>query len=617
MRQARFLALGSLLAALALPLVFAGTAFAGDKPPGTLTKTTAKSVKRAEHDAKEACKKADHAAEERDKTQAKLDKAKSPEQRAALQAELDKRTAEAAEAAAACAVATDNAQKEAASLAGVNGGPTSDEGAPALADVHNTAVGAVSDKIDWISNSKGINGAFSGANFIHYENLGYDFLFGDGTGGLSIFSLKDPEHPQFTAALRVTDLLEPGVDARGLPDAPTRYWEGENMTVDSRRKLVFLARDPRSFGNTQHPWGRTGLYIVDAKTPWNPHILSFQPVPAGHTATCINDCRYVWSMGPANNGSGVNGQPRDYNGILRPDWTGVPVFVTDVRDPLHPYTYAEPVDQLRNNHHTAYTHSADVDQHGIVWTAGFGGVRGFWTRGKHDDPTTGTKRWATAMDPIPFAGGSVHSNDPSFATSILEHNSFHYTQGKGDHSSPTLTSADGRTFNKEDLLFITQENTVSCTSTSGGGSGRFEVATLAGSYDGEDWSASLSDTNRFFLETIGDYSAKNNPGSNPTAGCSAHWFTVLGNMVAIAFYGQGVRVLDLSDPTVPTQVGYIRIPSQTAPNPVSGANNASAAYWHNGYIYVADYTRGIDVLKFTGEIRGVVQPKICWNACDK
>ena len=148
MRQATFLALGSLLAAVALQLVFAGTAFAGagdDHPAGTLAKTTAKTVKRAEHDAKEACKKADHAAEERDKAQAQLDKAKNPEQRAALQALLDKRTAEAAEAAAACAVATDNAEKEAASLAGVNGGPTSDAGAPALADVHNTAAGAVSD----------------------------------------------------------------------------------------------------------------------------------------------------------------------------------------------------------------------------------------------------------------------------------------------------------------------------------------------------------------------------------------------------------------------------------------------------------------------------------------
>ena len=88
-------------------------------------------------------------------------------------------------------------------------------------------------------------------------------------------------------------------------------------------------------------------------------------------------------------------------------------------------------------------------------------------------------------------------------------------------------------------------------------------------------------------------------------------------MVAIAFYGQGVRVLDMSDPTDPTQAGYIRIPSQTRAESRRSANNASAAYWHNGYVYTADYTRGIDVLKFTGEIKGAVQPKICWNACDK
>ena len=258
--------------------------------------------------------------------------------------------------------------------------------------------------MDWISNSKGINGAFSGANFMHYENLGYDFLVGDGTGGLSIFSLKDPEHPLFVGALRVADLLEPGLDARGLPDTPTRYWEGENMTVDAKRKLVYLARDPRSFGNTQHPNGRTGLYIVDAKDPWHPPFSAYQPVPAGHTATCINDCRYLWSMGPANNGSGVSGQPQDFNGILRPDWTGVPVFVTDVRDPLHPYTYAEPVDQLRNNNHTAYTHSVDVDQHGIAWTSGFGGVRGFYTQRPASRPDDGHGSLRDGDGPGPVRG---------------------------------------------------------------------------------------------------------------------------------------------------------------------------------------------------------------------
>ena len=83
-------------------------------------------------------------------------------------------------------------------------------------------------------------------------------------------------------------------------------------------------------------------------------------------------------------------------------------------------------------------------------------------------------------------------------------------------------------------------------------------------------------------------------------------------MVAIAFYGNGTRVLDVSDPTDIKQAGYIRIPAATG----QVGNNASAAYWHNGYIYIADYSRGIDVLRYTGPIKGEVQPMVCWNSCD-
>ena len=608
---------GSLLVATAFFLFGAGSAFAGEGGPahqaGTLDETTQASVDRAAQVATSDCKKADGDAAKRDDTAAKLAKAKTPAQIAALQALLDAQTATAAASAADCAFSTVEAAREAASLAGVNGGIESDTGIVPQTEIHQGAAGIVkSDNMEWISNSRGINGALSGANFMHYENLGYDFMFGDGTGGLSIWSLKDPEQPTLVGALRVTDLLQPA-DSHGPADTATRFWEGENMTLDPKRKLVYLARDPRSFGNNSHPNGRTGLYVIDVKDPSHPTILSYNWVPAGHTATCVNDCRYVWSMGPANNGSHVAGQPQDIAGVLHPEWTGVPVFVTDVRDPLHPYTYANPVDMKRNNNTTAYTHSADVDQHGIIWTSGFGGVRGFYTHGRHWDPVQGVDRYATATDPIPYAGGSVHSNDPSFATSILEHNSFHVTQDAGDPTPSTVTAADGRTFNKEDLQYVTQENVTSCTSTSGGGSGRFEVVNLAGSYNGEDWDPALSASNRFFVETIGDYSAKNLPGSIASGSCSAHWFTVMGDMVAIAFYAQGVRVLDMSDPTVPTQVGYVRIPSVSGG--VQSAQNTSAAYWHNGYIYTADYSRGVDVLKFTGEIKGHVQPKVCWNSC--
>ena len=220
------------------------------------------------------------------------------------------------------------------------------------------------------------------------------------------------------------ELRQPA-DAHGAADTTGRFYEGENPTVDSRRKLAFLARDPRSFGNNNHPGGRTGLYIIDVKDPWNPNILSYSWVPAGHTATCINDCRYLWSVGPANNGSRVNNQPQDGNGYLdppppatngvvpaqfrHPEWTGVPAFVTDVRDPLHPYTYAQPVDMKRNNNTTAYTHSVDVDQHGIAWTSGFGGIRGYYTHGLRYDPVLKVDRYATATDPVPYAGGSVPS----------------------------------------------------------------------------------------------------------------------------------------------------------------------------------------------------------------
>jgi hypothetical protein len=174
---------------------------------------------------------------------------------------------------------------------------------------------------------------------------------------------------------------------------------------------------------------------------------------------------------------------------------------------------------------------------------------------------------------------------------------------------------------KKDLQYVTQENVASCTSTSGGGSGRFVIANLAGSYGGAAWDPSLvaSDpTKRYFVEKLDDYTPRDLAGSSNGASCSAHWFTVLGDMVAIAFYGNGTRILDVSDPTDIKQTGYFRVPAAAAngSTPAVVGTNASASYWHNGYIYVADYSRGIDVLRYTDPIKGVIQPKVCWNSCD-
>ena len=85
----------------------------------------------------------------------------------------------------------------------------------------------------------------------------------------------------------------------------------------------------------------------------------------------------------------------------------------------------------RNNGTTAYTHSVDVDQDGLAWTSGFGGVRGYYTNGMHTDPTTGVARYASATDPVPYAGGSVPSleTDAQYGTVSVEHNSYHRHAG--------------------------------------------------------------------------------------------------------------------------------------------------------------------------------------------
>ena len=96
----------------------------------------------------------------------------------------------------------------------------------------------------------------------------------------------------------------------------------------------------------------------------------------------------------------------------------------------------------------------------------------------------------------------------------------------------------------------------------------------------------------------GDY-ADGNPAVN-ALGCSGHWFNVREDqpgrykgdyVVAAAWYEHGTRFLTVDQKTGDIkQVGYFQ--------PIRGS--ASAAYWidKTNYVYVVDYQRGIDILKF-------------------
>ena len=67
------------------------------------------------------------------------------------------------------------------------------------------------------------------------------------------------------------------------------------------------------------------------------------------------------------------------------------------------------------------------------------------------------------------------------------------------------------------------------------------------------------------------------------------FFDVSGATVAYAWYGEGTRFLDISDPRHPKQIAYWR-PDDTL---------VWASYFRGRYVYTADHVRGIDVLRLT------------------
>ena len=361
-----------------------------------------------------------------------------------------------------------------------------------------------------------------------------DVMFVSTVAGLYSYDVSDPASPQRLGAL------------------PMYVWENEDVDVDPVRKRVFISRDPRGFTSPATPGSFPvgAVHVIDVSDPSLMTQVGFFTLPAGHTSTCINDCDFLWTGGPAR-------------GIDQPsDWGGRPIFATDVRDPANPVPCPEPIDTARNDGKTDYAHDVQVDSAGVAWVSGAGGVRGYWTSGRHHDPVTRQTRVATPCEPIPYGG----SGTPESATpSRFMHNSFRDPQD------------DKR------VLYGTEENITSDCAESG----RFATYDLKGTLKGEGFRNTAVTKHR--MRALDTWTPE---GAEGASGCaSAHYFASRGDGVfANAFYEQGVRFLDVSDPRDIRQIGWYR-PEDS---------NAWAAYWHDGHVFVADLQRGVEVLRFDG-----------------
>jgi hypothetical protein len=223
---------------------------------------------------------------------------------------------------------------------------------------------------------------------------------------------------------------------------------------------------------------------------------------------------------------------------------------------------------------------------GIAWVSGDGGTRGYWTEGRHFDPFNNVTRRATPLDPIPYAGGGLPQSVTGDTTGGFEHNAWRPVGQNAPSGDPRYARGE--------LLLATEEDfgpaNEQCRNR-----GQFSIASLAGSFNGEAWRSILSKP--FRLNVVGTWNPWQKEGSrnpsgpfNPLADfCSAHYFDVDGSTVTYAWYGEGTRFLDISNPANPTQFAYWR--------PDDGI--VWASYMHEGYVYTADRTRGVDVLRLT------------------
>jgi len=78
------------------------------------------------------------------------------------------------------------------------------------------------------------------------------------------------------------------------------------------------------------------------------------------------------------------------------------------------------------------------------------------------------------------------------------------------------------------------------------------------------------------------------PLGTPAPVCSVHVFSSHNDVVFLGSYNAGLQVVDYADPRNPQQIGYYIAPGTTA----------WGALYHDGYIYVGDMARGLDVFEY-------------------
>ena len=354
------------------------------------------------------------------------------------------------------------------------------------------------------------------------------------------------------SGLRIYDITDPAapqeVGALALPHF-------ENEDVDLGGDILLISNDAAE---------STGiLYVVDISDPLNPAIASTFPMGGnpvdggpGHTASCVMDCQFAWVT----------------------DTLGIRVI--DLRDPRAPKdlgTFESPA------YGEAATHDVQVDGNGLPWVVGFGGAVAYKLPKNYDGNGLGKIVSQTDERGLSTYFAELGIGDGSNPNDFILHNSYRKKNSK--------------------VLYVTEEdyNRPGCR-----GAGSFETWRVPTKKKGmpNGKQVTLMDHWETELNVAG--------AAAPAVMCSAHYFDVLGNVVAQGWYEQGIRFLDVSNPKNVRQIGFF-----SAPNSLNWAAYFAPTDPSGEIVYSLDASHGLDVLQLARPAQGKLSypQKACKSDC--
>jgi hypothetical protein len=384
-----------------------------------------------------------------------------------------------------------------------------------------------------------------------------DVLYVSGLDGLSTYDVSDPAVPRLLGVL------------------PLPHFQNED--VDLGGDILLISNDAAE---------STGiLHVIDISDPAQPSLLSSFPMGGnplaggpGHTASCVLECRYAW----VTDGGGIR--------------------IIDLTDP------ADPVD--RGHHDTpagggVATHDVQEDGDGHQWVVGFGGAAAYRLGPDYAGDDLGTlvavtdeDGHSTYFDELGLGDGS-NPNDYVLHNSIRRAGSDVIYITEEDYIRPGCRGAGSFETWRVDLPAPgdgTGGDGPGPGKGKGGGNAGGNGKGKKGGDPGDGAAAETGDPavvtflDSWETELLADV-------AQPAAVCSAHYFDEADGLIAHAWYQQGVRFLDVSDPANIRQIGYYIPPAALA----------WSAYFHPDdprIVYVVDLAHGITVLRLDGPLAG-------------